>query len=345
MKHLFAGLTAVLIAATCALPAQAQKRDLGVPATSGWKHANTNLILRAQLAGFPRFELSDFGQAELDVAARFGDGSTEITVYVFHPALASVPVWFDRSESAILGRDIFGNAQPIGAAQPFAPPHSKAPSGLRRGYQPGSGQYKSTALAMMPMGEWLVGLRISSTTLDLAQLDVKLTEAIAAIGWPDGVAEGPVAAPVAACTTTLTYSKRAKLKPASIGDALFGAMAPAVAADEAKEGKAAPIGAYCRDAATTAAYGVYRWPEEPQGYLMAIGDNGRTITISPSLSALVDKSPAFGALYGDLDGSVAVYPSFNALPDPSKVMDALAKSSPISSSDAGGKNITINTTK
>jgi hypothetical protein len=343
MLRTIASLAAALILALAALPAAAQKRDLGVPATSGWKHANTNLILRARLAEFPRFELSDFGQSELDVAARFGDGSTEITVYVFHPALASVPVWFDRAENAILARDIFANPQPLGAAQPFAPPRSTALSGLRRSYRPGSGQYKSTALAMMPMGDWLVGLRISSTSLASDQLDAKFAEAIAGIGWPDGIADGPVAVPVAACAKPMSYSKHAKLKPPSMSDALFGAMAPAVAADQAKEGKAKPIGAYCRDAATTASYGVYRWPEQPEGYLMAIGDNGRTITIEPSLSGLVDKSPAFGALYGDLDGTVMVYPSFNALPDPGKVMDALERSAPISSSDKGGKNITINT--
>jgi hypothetical protein len=300
------------------------------------------VILLPRLAGLQRFEVSDFGQGELDIAARFGDNSTEITVYVFHPALASVPVWFDRAQTAILLRDIYGNPQPIGDAQGFAPPRSTAASGLRRGYKPGKGPYTSTALAMMPMGEWLVGVRISSSTLDSAQLDAKLTEAIAGIGWPEGIADGPVAAAIAACATPLAYSKHARLKPSNMTDALFGAMMPAVAADEAEKGEAKLVGPYCRDAATTPSYGVYRWPEEPNGYLLAIGDNGRTVTIAPSLSGLIDKSPAFSALYGDLDGSTAVYPSFNALPDPSKVLDALGKSTPISRASKNGKDITIN---
>jgi hypothetical protein len=337
-RSILAALAATLLAGA---PAHAQMRPLAVPATSGWKHAGTGLVLRSRLAGLPRVELSDFGSAELDIVGRFADDSTEISIYLFHPALMDVPIWFDRSEAQILARDIYADPQPIGPPLAFAPPRSTAASGLRRGYRPGKGPFTSTALAMMPMGEWLVGIRISSKTLDSGQTDAKLNEAIAAIGWPEGVADSRPAAPVIACAAPLAFAKRAKMKAPSMNDALFGALLPGIAEDEAAKGEAKPAGPFCRDPASTTAYGVYRQADQRDGYLMALGDNGRTVSISPSLSALIENTASFGVLVGDLDGSTMVYPSFDKLPNPAIVLPAIAKSGPVASTTRGSKDITI----
>lgn len=347
MTRMLAGLAAALIFAFGALPAQAQvqKRDLAVPTTAGWKHAETGVILHSKVAGMQRVRVSDYGNAELDIAAELqqDEGRTWATVYIFHAAAPNVPIWFDRADTQVLMNQLFGNPKPVDAPRPFAPPRATTASGLRRAYLPGTLEFKGTALAVLPLGDWLVAVRITSRDLDPAQVDARLSDIIAGIVWPEGVAEAPAAVPVAACAAPLGYSKRAKLKPPSMNDALFGALLPAVAADETAEGKAKPAGPYCRDAASKAEYGVYRQADEPNAYVMALGDNGRTVSVAPSLSALVDKSPAFSVLYGDLDGSTSVYPSFNALPHPDKVLEALGKSAPISSTSKGGKNITIST--
>ena len=84
----FAAIAATAVAA----PAAAQ-RDLGVPATAGWKHAETGLILRPRMAGLARTGIADAGTAELDVSAQFGSSdATAITVYIFRPALQSAPI-------------------------------------------------------------------------------------------------------------------------------------------------------------------------------------------------------------------------------------------------------------
>ena len=141
--------------------ARAEPRPLPVPATSGWQHAATGLVLRAKLAGYQRTSLDDEGTEELDVAANFSapDDSAVVTLYIFRPALMSVPVWFDRSETQILLRDEYRNPQPIAEARAFAPPSSSAASALRRTYITGATEFKTTGLAMMPLGEWLVAIR------------------------------------------------------------------------------------------------------------------------------------------------------------------------------------------
>lgn len=332
------GLVAMLGAASA--PAYAQ-RTLEVPATSGWKHAVTGLILRAQLAGFQRDALTDSTDTELDVAAQFEGAGTRITVFLFHPALRNVPIWFDRSESLILMRDDLGAARPLAAVQAFAAPGATTPSALRRVYVPGKGPFTSTGLAVMPLGEWLVAIRISSMTLDPAQLDARLSEAIAGIGWPTGVAEAPAAAPIAACAGPLDYARRARIKKPSMNDALLGAIMPAAAADAARDGKAEPgPSLYCRDLPPKAEYSVYRAPDETSAYVMALGDAGLVISVAPSLSALIDKSPAWGVSLGTLDGGTDVYPSFDKLAHPDQVWKAFLAGTPIARS-SGGDNKTI----
>jgi hypothetical protein len=342
MHRLLRWACALFLAAGVAAPAHAQMRTLEVPAGKGWKHAQTGVVLRAALAGYPRTQLVDNSTGEYDVMASFAapDNSTIITVYIFQPALMSAPVWFDRAESQILLRDTWGNAQPHGAPQAFARPGATAASGLRRIYVPGKGPFKSTGLAMMPLGEWLVAVRISSTQFDPAQLDARMSDIIAAIGWPAGVTESPAAAPVAACPAPLPYAKRAKLKKATMNDAIFGALLSGIATEKEEKGEAVPIGALCRDLPPTQMYGVYRAPDA-NGYVMAIGDAGRTLSVGPSLAGLIEKSAGYSVSFGDVDGSTSVYPSFDRLPHPDQALKALQSSSPISRSSKDSKEITI----
>ncbi|MEI9851250.1 MAG: hypothetical protein WDN24_10860 [Sphingomonas sp.] len=347
MKRISAWTVGVALALAGAMPAQAQ-RMLDVPAGAGWKHAETGVILRSKLAGYPRTGIQDNSKSELDVMAMFsppGD-PTSLTVYIFHPALMSLPVWFDRSETQILLRDVFATPTPQGEVRAFAPPRGTIASGLRRVYVPGKGPYRSTGLATMPLGEWLVAVRISSTELDAAALDARMSEVIAAIGWPEGVAEGPAAAPVAPCARPLAYARRARMRKPSMTDALIGAALASAPDDKSAEAlpvDAAPV-VYCRDLpAPTSQYGVYRRPDDQKAYTMALGDAGMVIRVEPSLGALLGGGePGYSVSLGTLEATM-IYPNLDKLAGPAQVLDIVGKTSPISSSSRGGKDITIST--
>ena len=130
-----------LLAVALAVPAQAQtRRAITTPADAPWRHAQTGMILPSTLVGIARDSVNDQSSSEIDISADYGDGkATTITLYVFRPALASVPMWFDRSEVQVLMRDIYGNAAPAAAPTAFSPPGSKVASALRRIYIPGQG--------------------------------------------------------------------------------------------------------------------------------------------------------------------------------------------------------------
>lgn len=57
-------------------------RDLPVPADKGWQHAQTGLVLAAQIDGMRRTALTDATASEHDVMAQYqaADGSVSATI-------------------------------------------------------------------------------------------------------------------------------------------------------------------------------------------------------------------------------------------------------------------------
>lgn len=334
-------LTAALLALACAAPATAQtQRTIAAPSGAGWKHAQTGITLPASVLGIARDAITDSSQSEIDTAAAYGNGTpTTVTIYIFRPALASVPVWFDRSETQIMVRDTYANPTASGPATSFVPPRSVASSGLRRVYVPGRGPYKSTGLAMMPVGEWLVTIRISSQQLDAPALDAAMTEVIAALGWPGGGKDSLAAAPVAPCGAPLGYAKNAKLNAPDMGNALLGAMLATVQPDPKDVAKAGPV-TWCREGEATAQFGAYRANAGGDGYVIAMGDAGVVIDVMRGLA--LDKGDPGYRLNLELLDRTLIYPSFDKLPAPAAAIAAVTGNNPVSSSVRGSKNITIN---
>lgn len=327
--------------------AEAQVRPLDVPANVGWQHAETGLVLRARLAGYQRTSIEDNGVAELDVFAKYEtpDRATFVTIYVFRPALMNVPVWFDRSEAQILLRSDYRGAQPAGEARAFAPPRSGIASGLRNSYVTGLDAHRTTAVAVMPMGEWLVKVRISSSNTDPAAIESGLDAVIAAIGWPDDVRDAVPASLVASCARPLSFARRARLQRPSVADALLGGLlSNAVVDEDDPDTDAAPV-VFCRDAPGTLQYGVYRDANDPRrnSYVMAIGDAGRTISVAPSLNGLLNGRKGYMLSLGELD-SILIFPNFDKLATPDRAFEVVTGSAPISSivrGQDGGNTITI----
>lgn len=316
----------MVLALATATPSAA--RDLGVPADKGWKHAETGLILMPQLAGLTRIALSDATQTERDVAAQYDmpDKSMFATIYLFHPAIADVALWFDRSRTAIETRDLFRDAAPA-SADPiaFAASNGQSASSLRQVYAtPGGGQYRSTALAVVPVGEWIVSIRMSAKTLTADQLDTRLQQAIHAIRWPNPAGTPTIAAavPIAACTTALTFTraKQAKSNGADMLMALMGSSIAAKAKASDAPASARPT-TWCREGDARTDYGVYRSNASTNGYVMALYDAGRVISVYPSLMGQVDKSGTYSVSLTDVEGTVSSFSAFTAMPSPKQVWD------------------------
>lgn len=340
---------ALLAAMTLAVPMVAQAQQptaIEVPAVKKWKHAGTGVIVPQALAGLPRTRITDSTAGEFDMSIQFGDPeATQLTIYLFRPALASVPVWFDRAETQILDRDIFGHAAPVGDPIAFVPPGATAASALRRIYVPEKRPFIATGAAMVPLGEWLVAARLSSTSLDPVALDAKLLEALGGLGWPApvaGASPDPIASPIQPCTTPAGFSGKAKVKKPDMTAALLGALVVSAANDpEVRKTPVEGPQGFCREGKPRTELATYRTLADSKGYVIALGDAGRTISVYPEL-ALDKGSPGYAVSFNDL-ATGYVYPGFDRLPEPDKVFEMVRKTRPISSSTRGSKTLTINT--
>ncbi|MET3722632.1 hypothetical protein [Sphingomonas trueperi] len=340
-----------LFLATGALPvsAHAQTSTLEVPAAKKWKHAQTGLIVPQAPGGLPRTEITSEGQGELDIAVQFGDvNKTRATLYLFRPSLMSVPVWFDRVETQILLRSDYGNAVAADAPSGFVMPGGVTASALRRIYKPSKPPYSATGAAVLALGDWLVVVRISSVEQAPAQLDATMSALIAGLGWPAASAkilEAPAAVPVQPCATPLRYDAKAKMKKPDMAAGLLGATLAMMGSKQPKteeNAEEARPATFCRDGEPTKEFGVYRHtPGDTQDYVIALSDAGRTISVYPDLFSDA-KKPGCAVTLSTLDQSF-VYPTFDRLPEPAKVMQAIDKTQPISSTTRDSQTINIQT--
>ncbi|HEX8626208.1 MAG TPA: hypothetical protein VF782_14180 [Allosphingosinicella sp.] len=276
--------------------AQAQgPRAIELSAKAVFKHRHSKVELPPVLTGLPRTRSTEFEADQLDTLSEYATaGLGEVhTVYIYRNVAGGLPIWFDRARWMVEHRRGIGTAT-LHAAGDFVPPGRTNASGLLATYALSGNSFRSTGLALVPVGEWLVKLRSSSQSLSAAELEARMKAALAEIVWPKKMAPAPAAAPVVPCTTALALSGDAipvvgddKSGAAMLFGALLGQMG--ATKEPPKQAAVPPQARWCRDPTELAEAGVYRADEQKNGYLLAVGDAGRAITAGPSAGqALID---------------------------------------------------------
>ena len=323
-------------------PAASQLRSLDVPSDKGWQHARTGLILMGTLGDFRRVDLKDNGTSELDVSAtyRTADSKSEASIYLYRPGLADLPLWFERSQTAmLLNRRIQTGSTAYGVVR-FAGPGSTVPSGLRIVYPLAGRQTGATGLAMLPLGDWLVAVRLTSETMAPAALDSALDTVIGKIRWPRNIPPAKVANPVQPCSSRLKYKRAKQVKP-NLSDALMASVLGMVVQQSREKGtsRARDTADYCLEENAGAAFSAYRQAESRSHYVLALGDAGVTAFVGPQISLDGDKG-RYAVTLTDWDSS-ASYPAFTSMPSPRQVLEMLQHDAPVTSAGREGKNITV----
>ena len=311
-------LVAALTAGFCSsAPASAEPRILTVPATASWQHAATGMTLPPRIAGFGRGAITDSGSDELDVYTQYdtSDGAASATVYIYRTDLPDVALWFDRAVETLVASDRFGierAAMPLPSA--FARPGDSRPTGLRTAL-PAAREWRSTGVAIAPLGEWLVKVRMSSSVLDAAALDKRMEALIAGMRWPAAAPAAREVRPVSACAQALTF-KRAKVVKPDMTNVLLSLVGSAAAA-EGKE----PLPTYCRDPANAGPHGVYRPNSSTNSYVIAFNDAGIALEVAPAmtLEGLGSGGKSWSMTLLDR-GTRSALLSFNRLPAPEQAL-------------------------
>ncbi|MDJ0278624.1 hypothetical protein QLH51_17670, partial [Sphingomonas sp. 2R-10] len=235
-------MAALAAAAMVATPVAAQVVGSPVSAKPGkpYRFKHSDIATPAELDGMRRVDVRQLGDNELDVFAVYQDGPDAITVYVYRSLIGSVPVWFDRARASVeLRREMFGNVAPV-VPVAFTPPGQSTASGLMAGWTLNKAPYRGTALAILPVGEWLVKIRYSSSKLDGPAVAARIPAILSALQWPGSIAPAPAATPIAECPTALAFAANAA--PVSGGEALMSSALSGglVAAAAGRKGAATP---------------------------------------------------------------------------------------------------------
>lgn len=313
----------------------AQARELGVPNDKGWQHARTGLVLMPVLAGFARDRLSDSGANESDISASYSvaDKSSVATIFLFHPGDGDLPMWFDRAHLTMTTNvDI-----PVGAAMApvtrFTPPGSSVESGLRMTYALRDRQAGATALAVAPLGEWLVAVRLTSDSMSPAETDATLTKILSAIRWPAARTAERVAEPIMPCESQMSFRKARMIQPDMVQVVLSAGLVLAAQKKEAgKKPDDKPV-TYCRQNGALRTYGVYKVVGRTGGYLMALGDAGVVARVS-STKDLMSGGKQVAVTLATHD-AIEIFPNFDGLPKPEQVLELVTGYPPVSSVTTG----------
>lgn len=309
-----------------------------------WEHAHSKIVFATEVAGMKRTRLSDFGKELMDISGTYNpqDNTAEATVYVYQAGLVDASVWHDRGllvfQSGRLGTADM-SAMHTGT---FVPPGGKAATGIWSTVPMSGGSIRSTGIALFPLDNWLVKLRLSSTTMDQSQLDAQLLAFIAGLTLPAPKDEASPAYQVVACQSALPDRRAKRIKP----DPAFGLMAGVLGqiADQGggKTTKKIEPKPYCRDSLTTPEYGIYRAGGSTDSYAITFGDAGIAGFVGgDDLAGLLDGrggrqfSLSLATTYKRYN-----FAGFDRLPPPAQAIEALDKDAPISSSsrNPGGKD-------
>ncbi|MFD1035204.1 hypothetical protein ACFQ15_11120 [Sphingomonas hankookensis] len=330
MRTWMAALAAATMVAT---PVAAQVVGSTVSAKAGkpYRFKHSGITTPAELDGMRRVDVRQLGDNELDVFAVYQDGPDAITVYVYRSLTGSVPVWFDRARASVeQRREMFGNVVPV-VPTAFTPPGQSTASGLMAGWTLNKAPYRGTALAILPVGEWLVKVRYSSSKMDGPAVAARIPAVLSTLGWPGNIPAATPAAPVADCATPLAFSSTAA--PVTDRDALFsaafsGGLIAAAATEKGTPSATPPV--WCRDPAPARIGAAYRSDGSSDSYLLAISDSGCGIEVQPDvIGREVAQSQGktlnqwSTALYEP--GSIIIYGPTTALPSPDLVITMLER--------------------
>lgn len=328
--------------------AYSQLRTIELPANKGWQHAGSGIILTKKLSDLSRESLQDYGKEELDIAAQFysEDHATNATLYIFRPAVNRAQIWFEQSRGQIELTDKYGlNGQKIDAnPETFAIGTNANPVGLKIIYPTNSNGYISTSLAIVPVGEWLFALRLSSKKLNAAAMHDEMDSVIKAVRFPSNLPDAPTAKPIEMCATPLKFEDAKIVKSDGHSEAmesLIGAGLSAQLKNKHAEQPVQPI-EYCKDQSSTLLNGIYRANASDISYVMAHGDAGISTNVGLSIlgQLLKDKKQRYSVTHERLDQSI-VYPSFDKLPSPAQVNALISNGSPLSRTIRGSNTTTI----
>ena len=346
-------IATIAIALYAAPLAAQQAKPLELDIANGWTHEQSGLVFPEEMSELPFLSATQFVNAGWDVALQYGPAglSDAVSVYVYQAAVQDIGLLFSESRRSLEARkQVYSSVTPLGPVAAFTPPGQNSASGLRIAYDT-QGAYKSTALAIAPLGrDWVVKFRVSSTTSSATELDRRLTDAIQTLGWPADKRRHPVGIEVQSCSTSMApFKKKAKRVKSDGGNALLNALFASAISDESEETDTTETVAslYCRDQSFEFPFRIYRPDNAVDRYVVSLGDSGKAVFVEPDMASMLldegsSKKSADYVIRMVTPGLIETYPTFDRMPSPDQAVSVIETAPPVSSVGRSGDDKTIN---
>jgi hypothetical protein len=343
---------AIVMTTVLASSVQAQPKAIAVEPDKSWTHKPSAIAFPPKIDGFARSAVEDLSNgALLDTSIAYDDpiSRTHVNIYVYHAAMPATAIWFDVAATMIATNDKFGRPAALGDPVAFALPGSSVPAGLRQSFaitQVG----RSSGVAVIALGEWVVKLRVTSPVHDAAQLDALMDRMIAQFGWPRVLPPLATVAPLKACPQPLVFGARAdkvtKDGASVIAGAMMGNIDRSVREKAAKNREAPAAPAYCvHPDRIQGRLPIYQGEANEGSYAIPLGDSGTMLAITRNtLTALLggkdEGSAPWTVTVRKLDQWLQ-YPSYASAPPPAQAIEIVQSEKPLSATSVYGKQSQI----
>ena len=195
----------MMILRTAALAGAATLAAMPSAVLADWTLKQSGISLPDTIGDMRRGDERDLSNGErADVMIQYGGGNEPVTVYVYRASHPNPALWFERTRAVILDN--------VGGFDTSKPPRTitlgggSTPNGLRDDVATFGKDWRATSFALIQAGEWLIKLRISSTTLEQAGVAEKMDRLLAALKFASPPpAPLPLATPQA-CKAPVTYT-------------------------------------------------------------------------------------------------------------------------------------------
>lgn len=284
-------------------------------AAQGWRHQPSGIGLAAALPDGMRLGgETDHRRDGSDVIVQLGDEREPATLYVYRSAYPGAAIWFERTRFAM--RTNVGAPTTDVAPRSFTLGAATAPNGLREEIDvPGGGNWRATAVAIAQYGEWMVKVRITSSTLDAAGVARRMDALLAALRFPGAVpAAHPLVVP-GPCGQANRMNGRARDETGP--DTMMAGIMLTQAHREARgqEGLIANPAAWCRDRSghPENIVSLYR-RRDGRAWVALLGDSG----LAAGAEAIDAQAMSFAAS----PSSTVLVQMFDGMPAPDPAIEA-----------------------
>jgi hypothetical protein len=359
MRILYSALSVIgllAIAVPASVYAQSAPPVIKVKSGKPYVHKHSGLSVPENLGGMKRSGTKAYFANELDVGIQYevADASEAITIYIFRNTSGNIPLWFDRAREQIEKRPNFGKVTAISEPVAFVVAGQENASAMRVTYALSGASYKSSGLALIPVGEFYVKVRVSSSTRTAEDLDGLLSKVISDIKWPSTTTAHPTVAAIKPCENALSFEGTPNRVAQKGANTLFAGLMNSAATAANKDDKTQQTPAlFCRDAYNIFPSGVYRRDNATDGYVLALADSGRAIDVGPdTIEALLKEEPKGDGKNNDdtkdtaksysinfqIPDQVMTYGARDRLPSPEQLIQIVQSEAPTVTASTWGKN-------